>query len=104
MNRTAYVRHLDTDVRYRVTFTSDRGRINAFVVQLEVAIGGHWRPVIRYDTAHGFAHRDRYEPDGTVHQHELLLVSDFNQALTLAMRTIRQHWEEFTQPFREQAP
>jgi len=35
-----------------------------FVVQLEVEARGAWRSVIRYDTAHGYAHIDRYNLRG----------------------------------------
>jgi hypothetical protein len=31
-----------------------------FVVQLEVEQEGAWMPVIRYDNAHGFCHRDDF--------------------------------------------
>jgi hypothetical protein len=104
MNRTEYVRNLDADVRYRVAFAIERGQVLEFIVQLEVAVGRQWKPVIRYDTAHGFAHRDRYEPDGTVSRHELLPASDFNEALSLATRTVRMYWEDLARPFREKAP
>jgi len=71
------------------------------VQQLEVAVGGHWRPVIRYDSAHGFAHCDRYEPDGSVQRHGPLPAANFNEALTFATRSLRIHWEDLARPFRE---
>ena len=103
MNRSEYVRAVDADVRYRVRFTTEQGQVLEFVVQLEVAVKGQWKPVIRYDTAHGFAHCDRYEVDGIVSQHELLPASDFNDALTLATRTIHRDWEDLVRPFREES-
>jgi hypothetical protein len=104
MNRTEYVRVLDADVRYRVCFVEDHGLIREFVVQLEIVVEDRWTPVIRYDTAHGFAHCDRYEPDGTVKRHEPLPAADFNQALTWATRRIRTDWEELVHSFRKQRP
>ncbi len=100
MNQTDYVRVMDLDVRYRVSFATDHGVVLNFTVQLEVARVEGWAQVIRFDTAHGFAHCDRYQPDGTVTKHELLPVSDFNQALTFAERTVRSRWEELAAPFR----
>src|SRR5690242_8385830 len=100
MNRTAYVRNLDWDVRYRVEFLVDHARIQEFVVQLEMVLDQQWKPVIRYDTAHGFAHCDRYEADGTIHRHEPMGISDFNEALTFATRTIRNDWEALVGSFR----
>jgi hypothetical protein len=104
MKRTEYVRNLDADVRYRVSFVTDRGRVVEFVVQLEVVAHHAWTPVVRFDTAHGFAHCDRYKPDGSVERHEAVPTSDFNQALTLATRTVRSQWAAFSKPFREQSP
>jgi hypothetical protein len=57
MNRIAYIRNLDADVRYRVAFAVHHGQVLEFVVQLEVAQGEQWNPVIRYDMGHGFALR-----------------------------------------------
>ncbi len=35
-----------------------------FLIQLEVEIEGFWKGVIRYDTAHGYAHIDRFNIEG----------------------------------------
>jgi hypothetical protein len=104
MNRTEYVRNLDADVRYRVAFVVDSGRVDEGVVQLEVAIAEEWKPVIRYDTAHGFAHCDRYDPAGAVKRQETLPTGNFNQALTWATGTVRSDWEALVRPFREKTP
>jgi hypothetical protein len=46
----------------------ERGKVVRFVVQLEVELAGEARPVIRYDTAHGFAssheQEQRYKAHG----------------------------------------
>ncbi len=43
-------------------------------------------PVVRYDTAHDFAHRDLYTKDGK--QVKTPLGMDFNQARTFAQQDI----------------
>jgi hypothetical protein len=101
MHRTAYLRDLDVGVRYRVEFVVNGGQVLEFVVQLEVESSGLWKPVIRFDTAHGFAHCDRYKPDGSVQRHEPIAAVDFNQALTVATSIIRAQWEELSRTFRE---
>ena len=72
----------------------------SFVVQLEVLHPrrGAWLPVVRYDTAHGFAHRDRVFPDGTVEKTPLP-IDDYNQALNYAEIDLRDHWEEYRDRF-----
>ncbi len=91
-------------VRYRVRFQLDKGRILDFVVQLELKRSGVWAPVVRYDTAHGFAHRDRHLPDGSVRQHELLPYSDYNGALTYALEDVRNNWPQWIGGWGVQVP
>jgi hypothetical protein len=101
MNPVSYVYLLAADVRYRVIFEVDKGKVISFVVQLEWFDGVRWSPVVRYDTAHGFAHRDRYSTDGTVNKHEGLPVSDFSGALTYAIQDIRRNWQDWLRDFRK---
>lgn len=99
-----YMRDLDNDVRYRTRFETDGGTVIEFVVQLEFMASERWCPVVRYDTAHGFAHRDRYYPDGEVSKHEPLPTTAYNAALTLALRDVRTNWEDWVRPFRRSSP
>jgi hypothetical protein len=101
MNKTDYVFQLTFDVRYRVIFEVERGKILKFVVQLESLGGDLWAPVVRYDTAHGVAHRDRYMADGAISRHEMLPVSEYNQALTFAIRDVRSNWEDWLREYQE---
>jgi len=39
----------------------DGGCVLSFVVQYEVTVGDRRPAVVRYDCAHGFPHRDRYD-------------------------------------------
>jgi hypothetical protein len=59
-----YVVPLGENVRKRHYHETDKGRVVGFVVQLEVLVTDQWKSVIRYDSAHGFAHIDRYYLDG----------------------------------------
>ncbi len=101
MKETDYVFLLNFDARYRVKFEVDKGRIVLFVVQLEFLRADSWVAVVRYDTAHGFAHRDRYKADGSVSHHEGLPVTEFKDALTHAIRDIKLNWEEWIRQYQE---
>ena len=92
---------LERDVAVRVHFTHSRGKITAFVVQLECQIAEHWHPVIRYDTAHGFAHCDILKPDGS-QEKRALSIHDFNEALTYAQDDLRAHYRRYCERFKEQ--
>ena len=69
----------------------------AFTVQLEVFINGLWRPAVRYDSAHGFAHRDRYFLDGRSTKTQLDI--NFHEALTFADEDIRENWDAYRDRF-----
>ena len=44
--------------RLRVSALRQKNGIAKFVVQYEALINERWRPIVRYDTSHGFAHKD----------------------------------------------
>jgi hypothetical protein len=99
MNPKDYLRYFSDSVRLRVRFEVEKGKVIEFVVQLEAKEGEGWLPVVRYDTTHGFAHRDRYRTDGSVVKHEPIMGSDFNEALTYAIRDIRMNWPAWLRDF-----
>ncbi len=100
-HETAFQFVLDRDATLRVRFTRERGRIVAFVVQLECCIAEQWYPVVRYDTAHGFAHCDILTPDGAQEKYALP-VRDYNEALTYAQNDLRANFRRYCERFKEQ--
>lgn len=98
---TAFHFLLERDVAVRVRFTCTRDKITAFVVQLECWIANHWYPVMRYDTAHGFAHCDILKPDGSQEKHAIP-IRDFNEALTYAQNDLRTNYRRYCERFKEQ--
>ena len=90
---------LDLNARMRVRHSVEKGRVKAFTVQLEVLLADRWMPVVRYDTAHDFAHRDLYTKDGK--QVKTPLGMDFNQARTFAQQDILTNWQEYRRTFLE---
>ena len=82
------------DARIRHSQKRIKNRIIEFVVQLEIMIENKWYPVVRYDTSHGFAHKDIIKPSGKVEKIPLFF-QDFNEALTFAEEELRAEWEFF---------
>ena len=93
MGETLFVRDLDERSRIRVAFETRGKDVLWFVAQLEVCIKDDWQAVVRYDTAHGFAHRDELYPDGSVNKVELNM--DFAAALTFAQRDMQRNYEVY---------
>ena len=94
---TEYVRPLGQGARKRHYHETQRGRIVAFVVQLEVEFRGSWVPVVRYDMAHGRAHIDLYQTPARKAKQFLTLSPA--EALTLADEDIKENWERYRKEF-----
>jgi len=77
---------------------TDKGQVVTFMVQLEVEVEkGVWKPVVRYDCAHNFAHRDRYNLKGDRDKEELRL--SYADSLDLADRDINDNWDLYQERF-----
>lgn len=91
---------LGVTIRYR--FDTHRGEVGPFTVQLEVydPDDARWRPVVRYDDAHGAPHRDILAYDGRVVEETPLPAGLTNkQAMDVGARDIRTHYRTCVEAF-----
>jgi hypothetical protein len=65
------------------------------VVQYETRVQGTWRPVARYDTAHGFFHIDVYTARGSMKYR--VEIADLGEALTFAIDDLKTNWQRYKQ-------
>ena len=94
MQVTRYCYLLTLHDRKRHEHTTVQGKVVRFMVQYETFVEGEWRPVVRYDNAHGFPHVDRILPDGGVKKIPLL-ATDLAEALTVADQDVEENWERY---------
>lgn len=92
-----YLIRLGEGARKRHYHETERGSVVAFMVQEVEVEMGVWNPVLRYDCAHDFAHRDRYNMRGEQDKEELRL--SYAEALNLADRDINQKWAIYKERF-----
>ena len=97
MAESRYLLPVSTDTRIRHYHRTDRRRVVEFSIQLEVKVDDGWRAVIRYDTAHGSAHIDRFTIGGKRQKEWLRL--DFREALVRAERELKQNWLTYRERF-----
>lgn len=50
--------------RLRVRLRNEKGLLIDVVFQYESFIDNKWHPIVRYDCAHGYFHRDAMKPNG----------------------------------------
>lgn len=98
MKVTRYTYLLTFNDRKQHEHVTEYGAVKRFAVQYEIFIDGNWRPIIRYDTAHGFPHMDRIYPDGTVEKIPLL-TRDLGEALTFADKDIDENWARYKEAY-----
>lgn len=93
-----YAIRLGSADRYRHKHIRERGKILYFSVQFETKIADKWYPVVRYDTSHGFAHRDLINRKGQVIKTPIF-IHDYNDALTFAESDLKANWEIYKKRF-----
>lgn len=98
MKIVEYVVPLGLDGRRRTRHVRTGNTIIEFVVQYEIGVRNKWYAVIRYDTAHGFAHKDMISYRGDVSK-ERLPFDDLNLALTYAEKDLKENWQKYRNDF-----
>jgi len=88
--------------RLRVHFITRKGKvIDIVLVQYEAQIKGKWIPLVRFDRAHGYFHRDIMRPDGTQEKTRWPF-EDLGQALTEAIEEIKRQWLFYRQTYERE--
>jgi hypothetical protein len=93
---------LTADDRRRHKHIDQDGNILEFSVQYETRIDDEWRAVVRYDTAHGFVHKDILHPHKKAEK-IILAISSLNEALTFADKDIKENWQKHKEQFIREA-
>ena len=91
-SREWFIHVAPQEARIRCAYQRRGQRVEQFTVQLEILHLGDWRPVVRYDNAHGFCHRDTLHPDGSQDKTRVF-VGDVNETFTHAIEELRANWK-----------
>jgi len=84
--------------RLRCFYQRQGKEIVQFTVQLELNCAGVWRPIVRYDNAHGFCHRDTLYADAT-QEKTCVFVGDLNETFTFAIADLKANWQAHRERF-----
>jgi hypothetical protein len=85
----------------RVTFDKENDHIARFSVQYLAFLRNAWRPIVRFDTAHGRAHMDISHADGSQDTRELYN-QDYGAALTWVIRQVRTQWQFYRERYERE--
>ena len=84
--------------RLRIQFISDKGRITDLMIQYEAIVEDRWTPIVRYDCAHGFFHRDILNPDGSQEKKDYQM-DNLNVAFSFARQDLEDKWEWYKENY-----
>lgn len=102
---TAYRSRLgDEEDFLRVRLQVERGRVSRFTVQYETVINGQTYPVVRYDSAHGEAHRDTIDSGGNVIAKDWFIDRAYAEIATEAIDDIKTNWRAYRDRFERRVP
>lgn len=98
-----FVYNVAGDCRMRHFHRRSGKTVLGFVVQLEILHPtiGTWTPIIRYDTAHNFVHKDLIHPNDLVEKTPLP-IDDYGQALYYAETDLKDNWQSYRTRFLEE--
>ena len=94
----SYIFMLTDKDRKRHEHAVEKGKITGFVVQYEILFEEDWLPIVRYDTSHGYAHKDLLNPDGS-EEKIFIGVTSLNEALVMADMDINENWERYKERY-----
>ncbi|HZX14144.1 MAG TPA: hypothetical protein VFF49_07070 [Thermodesulfobacteriota bacterium] len=95
-----YITDYTRDDRKRFYVETKKGKIIRFAIQYETLVSSkEWRPVVRYDTVHGFAHKDILDWRGKVIEKVKMSDMDYKKALETANLDIDSNWKTYKQRF-----
>ena len=99
---TNFVTPLGPYCRKRHQHHRRKNEIIKFVIQLEILIKEIWHPVIRYDTAHGYAHCDILNYRGKIKKIRIQTMN-YKEALIYADEDINKNWYAYCERYLKEA-
>lgn len=82
----------------RIKISLDIGKVIDVVVQYESLFQEKWNPIVRYDCAHGYFHRDIIFPDGE-QEKQVIAIEKLEDALSYAEQELKDRWEWYKQRY-----
>jgi len=76
----------------RMKIQTDGKKVTDILVQYDTFLDNKWTPIIRYDCAHGYFHKDVLNPKGNKEKHTIV-IQNLEDALLYAEQDIKDRWK-----------
>jgi len=93
---TVLLSHQD---RLEIMIEKEGGRVEGFVVNYVATIAGRDHSVVRFDTRHGFPHKDEMFPGGRANRKVRLPDMDGRRLIVMAVDDIKANWRAYRRRF-----
>ena len=102
LREISYQKFLDSNEleKLRIKIKVEKGKVMDMVVQYESFLANKWTPIVRYDCAHGFFHRDALFPSGDTEK-QAINISSLEDALNYAEQDIKDRWEFYKERYNK---
>ena len=84
--------------RIRVRLMTENGVLQDVMFQYETLITDKWTPIVRYDCAHGFFHRDIMLPNGDKEK-QTIEIDTLKTASQYAEQDLKDRWEWYRERY-----
>lgn len=84
--------------RLRVRLKNVKGLLIDVVFQYESFIDNKWHPIVRYDCAHGYFHRDTMKPNGEKEK-QTIEIDNLKDAARYAEQDLRDRWQWYKERY-----
>lgn len=97
-----FLKYLDNNnfERLRIRLKLEKGEIVELVYQYESFLNGKWHAIVRYDTAHGFFHRDVLYPNGVQEKYSIE-IDNLKAAASYAEQDIKDRWDFYKNRYKK---
>ncbi len=96
-----FIYYFDLDNRLRVSALKEKKEIQEFIVQYEAFIQKKWRSIVRYDTSHGFIHKDTMHPDQKQDRFPIFFMP-YEVAFTYPIADIKRFWQIYRDNYEKE--
>lgn len=85
--------------RIEIMIEKESGEVTDFVVNCVATVAGRNHSIVRYDTNHGFPHKDTLCRDGGLERKERLPNVDLRRLADLAIGDLKENWQVYRRRF-----
>jgi hypothetical protein len=90
---------LSHEDRLEIRLEKEGGDVTGFITNYVATVAGRDFSVVRFDTRHGFPHKDVVRPDGSVVKIVPMPNLDNHELVDMAIDDLRKNWQSYRRKF-----